>query len=302
LFESYYSALIHFKSMNSDDASHWKSLGAVWGAKARDRDRLHAGTLRPLWSAMLDSLRVGAGVRVLSAGCGSGGEVDLAVKRGAVCKGIDASPQMIALAGERLPGVEFEVAGVEKVPFADASFDAIMACNVIHFAKDPQHALTELRRVTREGGRIAVASMGFPKIIDVLVVFDALLKLLPSQPLAKPFRVADPGITEQLIESAGWAVVGDMQVLTVSVYNDIAHAWEVHRSIGSIHAVVDQVGEERARAAHDRAVAPFVEQDGTVVFRNWFHYVVGLNGDPVDEVAFTVVGKRMLPKRPGPHG
>ncbi|MET8031909.1 class I SAM-dependent methyltransferase [Streptomyces sp. NPDC005345] len=103
------------------------------------------------------------GRRVLDAGCGSGPLSAALRDRGAVVTGIDVSAAMLALARRPLgDDVALHVADVsERLPFADGSFDDVVASLVLHYLEDWGPALGELRRVLRPGGRL-IASVEHP--------------------------------------------------------------------------------------------------------------------------------------------
>ena len=63
----------------------------------------------------------------------------------------------LALAAERLD-VAFQVADVEALPFADASFDAVVSTFGVMFAPDHARSADEMARVVRPGGRIGLAN------------------------------------------------------------------------------------------------------------------------------------------------
>ncbi|RRO13175.1 methyltransferase domain-containing protein [Saccharopolyspora rhizosphaerae] len=102
------------------------------------------------------------GVQVLDVGCGPGTiTLDFAerVAPGRVL-GIDnvEDPLEISRAGaaERgLDNVEFEVADVYRLPYADDSFDVVHAHQVLQHLTDPVAALREMRRVCRPSGVVA---------------------------------------------------------------------------------------------------------------------------------------------------
>ena len=52
--------------------------------------------------------------------------------------------------------ITFQKADITKLEFADASFDKVVAGNVIHLLPEPEKALTELKRVTKPGGTIII--------------------------------------------------------------------------------------------------------------------------------------------------
>ncbi len=101
--------------------------------------------------------------RILDIGCGPGTiTADLAaLVPGGRVVGIDRAAGVLdearAEAGRRgLAGLTFEVGDVYQLAFADDSFDVVHAHQVLQHLTDPVAALTEMRRVCRPGGLIAV--------------------------------------------------------------------------------------------------------------------------------------------------
>ena len=108
-------------------------------------------------------LRPEPGSHILDAGCGTGDDAlalsDLVGPDGEVV-GIDKSESLIEEASARADGtttVEFRTGDIMGLSFADGTFDASRANRVLQHLPNPRGALAELRRVTRPGGRIAVA-------------------------------------------------------------------------------------------------------------------------------------------------
>jgi SAM-dependent methyltransferase len=100
--------------------------------------------------------------RVLDVACGTGNLALPAARAGALVTGIDIAPNLIrqaaaSAAGERLTA-RFEVGDAEQLPYADASFDTTVSMFGAMFAARPERAAAELLRVTRPGGRIAMAN------------------------------------------------------------------------------------------------------------------------------------------------
>jgi arsenite methyltransferase len=102
------------------------------------------------------------GERILDVGCGLGFYVleflEEVGSEGAVV-GLDASPPMLAAAEQRCrehPNAAFEQADAASLPLEDGSFDAALSVQVLEYVPDVAVALSELHRVLRPGGRLAV--------------------------------------------------------------------------------------------------------------------------------------------------
>lgn len=118
-----------------------------------------------------ERLDLSPGDRVLDVGCGQGVDVRLLSSRvgpeGEVV-GVDASETMLEAARERTEhtgNVRFESGDAMDLSFADDSFDAVQSERVLVHTDAPDQALSELARVTRPGGRVAVTEPDLGSII-----------------------------------------------------------------------------------------------------------------------------------------
>ncbi len=101
-----------------------------------------------------------AGERVLDLGCGVGSTASyIARDWGAKVVGLDSSPDFIADAGTRDPGVEWVLGRAQELPFPDGHFDAVFSECFLSTVDDPGEVLGEIRRVLRPGGRLALSDM-----------------------------------------------------------------------------------------------------------------------------------------------
>jgi ubiquinone/menaquinone biosynthesis C-methylase UbiE len=121
--------------------------------------------LAELQARLIAELRLTPGARVLDAGSGPGTqavEIARTVRSGRVV-GVDASRVMVEEARRRTRDIDldltFEVADAAALPFPDDPFDASFTQTLLEHVIDPGAVLTELRRVTRPGGRIAAVDL-----------------------------------------------------------------------------------------------------------------------------------------------
>ncbi len=143
------------------------------------------------------SLQLSPGAKVADIGCGAGD--DAAALAGLVgpeghATGVDISSSMIEEAGKRFANIEnldFVTAPADSLPFETGSLDAIRADRVLIHVPDPQAAITEMLRVLKPGGRIALSEpdmLGFwvanrdPQISAVIAGAIANSCLHPNLP------------------------------------------------------------------------------------------------------------------------
>lgn len=112
--------------------------------------------------AFVDRLHLKPGTRVLDVACGTGNLSIPAARAGAEVTGIDIAPNLLEQARKRAEAenliAKFEEGDAEKLPYADASFDVVMSMFGAMFAPRPDLVATELARVCRPGGTIAMAN------------------------------------------------------------------------------------------------------------------------------------------------
>ena len=106
---------------------------------------------------LVAGVRVAPGERLLEIGCGEGGNLHHVAARspGARLYGVDFSPAKAAFA-QRSTGVPCLVADAARLPFVDASFDALLVRDLLHHVPDRSGALAEARRVLKPGGRLTL--------------------------------------------------------------------------------------------------------------------------------------------------
>lgn len=105
-----------------------------------------------------------SGRRILDVGCGDGVLTVALGHRGAFVVGLDTSSSMLNAAQVRAARDHTELAlcrgRAEFLPFADASFDLVVAVTILCFVQDAGYVFAEIHRVLRPGGRLVIGELG----------------------------------------------------------------------------------------------------------------------------------------------
>jgi ubiquinone/menaquinone biosynthesis C-methylase UbiE len=180
---------------------------------------------------LLDAARVQSRANLLDVATGPGSLAAEADGLGIKCIGVDLSPGMIELAKNFHPGIEFRVADVEHLPFADASFDAVV-CNFAlgHFPY-PEVSVAECVRTLKAGGRIALSWWDNPSKQRIQGLFrEAIAEIGAATPPDVPkgysiLRFADTNEFRRLLEGAGLTDVRVDDHQTTYVIPDVDTLW-----------------------------------------------------------------------------
>ncbi len=124
----------------------------------------------PRWRrAMVDAVDPRPGQRILDVATGTGMVAVALARRGADVTALDQSEAMLGVARARSvtdPGtagrVRLVAGEAERLPFADASFDALTFTYLLRYVDDPAATMRELARVVTPGGRIGMVEFGVP--------------------------------------------------------------------------------------------------------------------------------------------
>jgi 2-polyprenyl-6-hydroxyphenyl methylase / 3-demethylubiquinone-9 3-methyltransferase len=169
----------------SIDNDYYEGIDELWWDPCGPAAALHAIN-RPRLAFYLDVLGDLRGRLVLDAGCGGGLVARTLVEAGAVVVGVDRSLGSLHVASRataaRQPGSFHAVRGqLERLPFADGAFDAVVAADVLEHVPDLPAAAGELARVLAPGGSLAFDTINrtFWAWFTVLWGAERLLRLVP---------------------------------------------------------------------------------------------------------------------------
>jgi len=127
----------------------------------------------------------GPGLSVLDVGCGPGRLAPGVAERGAEYVGLDRSPGLLREARARGAARVLQ-ADATTLPFADGTFDRVVALSVLYHVPDWPVALREMRRVARPGGLVVVSTNGADAMRRIYDVHREAALELGYTPL--PFR------------------------------------------------------------------------------------------------------------------
>ena len=145
----------------------------------RARQRLWEHQVPPFdlisWVLELAGLGPGSTQRVLDVGCGNGLYLAKMRSWGLAAIGCDLSTGMLASARAWNP--DLVIADVIRLPFASSAFDVIVAPHMLYHVADRQAAASEMRRVTRPGGRCVVVTNGANHLGSLRSLVEAAVRV-----------------------------------------------------------------------------------------------------------------------------
>jgi SAM-dependent methyltransferase len=144
-----------YADITSADPAVLETLMTAMEGRASDPQRA------AIRKALFDAAGFPMNAVVLEAGCGTGAVCrDLARRTGIdAVTGLDPSAGFLARARELaagLPNLRFDEGDARGMPYADASFDAVVFHTCLSHVPRPEAALAEAHRVLRAGGRLVI--------------------------------------------------------------------------------------------------------------------------------------------------
>jgi ubiquinone/menaquinone biosynthesis C-methylase UbiE len=157
------------KRVFSERASAWAacySEGESGSASARNL------MTRRRFALQMVEAGVPRGSKILDAGCGPGEMAAALMQQGYEVWGLDIAEPMIRHARERCGADRFRVGDIERIPFPDNTFDAVVCLGVLEYLDTDAQALREIERVLKPGGKAVLST---PSAICPLYHVDRLV-------------------------------------------------------------------------------------------------------------------------------
>ncbi len=160
-------------------------VAAMFDAVARrydlTNDVLSLGQDRRWRAHVIDAVAPRPGELVLDLAAGTGTSSQPFADAGATIVPCDFSLGMLRVGKEHRPHLPFTAGDGTRLPFADATFDAVTISFGLRNIVDPDAGLREMLRVTKPGGRLVVCEFSHPTWAPLRTVYiEYLMKALPA--------------------------------------------------------------------------------------------------------------------------
>jgi SAM-dependent methyltransferase len=188
---------------------------------------------RPVARQFLRWLDMPAGLRWLDVGCGTGAlsETILEAASPASVQGADLSANYVEYARARItdPRAGFGVCDAASLSYVNNAFDVAVSGLALNFVPDPSAAASEMARVTRGGGTVAVYVWDYAGGMQLMRHFwDAAAELDPSAAAldeGRRFPICQPEPLVRLFREAGLTSVESRAIDVPTVFESFDDYW-----------------------------------------------------------------------------
>ncbi len=155
-----------------------------------------AAAMRESGEALVESLKITKGMKVLDVGCGDGTTAIPEAKRGADVLGVDIANNLVAAGNKRakehgLENCKFQQGDTSNLSdLKDHSFDLVVSIFGAMFAPRPFDVAKELVRVTKKGGRIVMGNWipGDPTLVAQILKISSAYSPPPPEGFISPMK------------------------------------------------------------------------------------------------------------------
>ena len=170
-----------------------------------------AAAMRESGEALVNSLGIGKGMRVLDLGCGDGTTAIPAAQAGANVLGVDIARNLVAAGNARaqslqLSNIRFEEGDASDLAnLGDQQFDLIVSIFGAMFAPRPGDVAKEMVRVTKPGGRIVMGNWipGDPTLVAQILRISSAYSPPPPEGFVSPMTWGVEANVIERFEAAG---------------------------------------------------------------------------------------------------
>lgn len=247
-----------------------------WQRVASKYEHAWSGLTRGFIPSLLKAAGISGGQQVLDVACGPGYVSELAHAQGAKVLGLDFSAEMVRIAQERNPHIDFLEGDAQELAFDDDSFDCVvMNFGLLHLSK-PKAAFAEARRLLRVGGRYVFTVWAGPeespgaRLVEDAVKAHARMNVeLPSGP--DYFAYANENDCRQALRAVGFDA-NTFSFETVTVQWQVASAAhlfesECHAGVRTAALLAKQTPAtlEKIKSQIEQSVRSYAKDNGFVI-------------------------------------
>jgi ubiquinone/menaquinone biosynthesis C-methylase UbiE len=185
----------------------------VWHQRVFESDPEHQDASSPWYQLVREKIGLVSGLRVLEVACGRGGFVTELAGAAARVTGCDFSFSALCVARRKIAEASSDspvalVHGdVQRLPFADDSFDVIVSCETIEHVPDVRMAILEMHRVTRPGGKLFLTTPNYLNLTGLYELYARARRRKRNDDQPFDRRQCFPQI-RRWIRGAGWKILG----------------------------------------------------------------------------------------------
>lgn len=250
--------------------------GKLWGQGAKDWAGIQEATGKAGYDFALSNLKSNPNTTLLDVGCGSGYFCQMASELGATVIGIDATPELVTEAKQRVPKGIFSVGEMEELPFPEDTFDFVFGFNSFQYAAQIKIALLEAKRVLKPEGKLIIMIWGNQSDCEAVTYLRAVSKLLPlSAPEAPgPFALSENQLLEKRLEEINFKIIINKDIAAIWDYPDPQTALTGLLSAGPVAKAIDNSGYNLVYDTLKMAIQDFIKDNGHVVYQNKFRVII----------------------------
>lgn len=235
-----------------------------WDAASRGyADKVAPLMMRPFAEPLIDQLNIGGSAEVLEVGAGSGVLTEVLSPRVKSLLATDFAPGMVEVLRERMEAagamnVQCQVMDSQALGLEDSSVDAAVSSFALMLFPDRLKGFSELRRVVRPNGRVAVTGWAGPDRFESFGLFLAAVNAafpdMPAPPSPPPvFSLSDPDAFKSEMEAAGFRDVEVEFVARDLEIPDVDTIWGMLTSgAPPVKALLDRIGPSGEERLHDK--------------------------------------------------
>jgi len=137
-----------------------KIIAARYDSSAEIYDTRYADIQSQKYREILSRVDFTESNGIIDIGCGTGtflGLIKQLVDGNSKLLGIDLSHEMIKIAHEKFPEIDFIVADSDNLPIKDQQFDRVLSVTHLQNLPEPEKTMSEIKRISKEDAQIAIS-------------------------------------------------------------------------------------------------------------------------------------------------